>query len=132
MGWFRQAFSFGGVGTLATLAHVTLSWTLIREASWDPYISNLLGTCVAFLISFVGNAFLTFSTNRSLWSCALRYVFVSLSSLVMTSSILAFVENIGLPIYVYVLIVLATVPPTTFFLAKLWAFRSVSFDRREF
>ena len=123
---FRQALSFGGVGIFATITHVAVVWVLISAAGCDPYLSNLLGTCTAFAVSFLGNASLTFRTNRSLQSSAGRYLFVSLISFCMTSIILAFVESNSWPIYIYAIIVITTVPAATFFLAKLWAFKPVS------
>lgn len=119
----RQALSFGAVGMLATLTHVALAWGLIEGAGAVPLVANLLGGCAAFAVSFCGNASVTFRTDRSLWSCARRYALVSLFSLAVTSAILLVVETNGLPTYVYVLVVIVTLPPTTFLLAKLWAFR---------
>jgi len=125
LGILRQLVSFGAVGVCATLAHVALVWLLIDQGWMNPYFDNLLGTCAAFAVSFFGNAGLTFRTNRLLCDCARRYVFVSAASFVMTSGILALVRHNGWPNYAYVLIVLCTVPPATFLLAKLWAFRAL-------
>lgn len=110
------------VGIVATAAHVAIAWILIELASCDPYLANLLGACTAFTVSFGGNAAFTFHTGSKLWKCACRYLLVSLFSLAMTSAVLLFVEQAGLPTYVYVLGVLVIVPPSTFLLAKLWAF----------
>ncbi|KPF93952.1 hypothetical protein IP81_00220 [Novosphingobium sp. AAP83] len=125
LGLIRQLVSFGAVGVGATLAHVALVWLLIGQGWLNPYFANLLGTCAAFSVSFVGNAGLTFGTNRLLRDCARRYVFVSAASFIMTSGILALVRHNGWPTYAYVLIVLCTVPPATFLLAKLWAFSAL-------
>ena len=122
----RQLFSFGVVGVAATLSHVGVAWLLIENAATDPYLANAMGACVALMVSFLGNANFTFSTNRSFWSSARRYVWVSLLSLTLTSIILALTRCYGLPTVAYVATVLVTVPPATFFLAKLWAFSSAS------
>lgn len=126
MNLLRQTISFGAVGALATLTHVGVAWALIGAAHRDPYLSNLYGACAAFIVSFGGNACFTFDTNRSLTSSARRYFFVSLFSLVMTSAILAIVNNNGWPTYIYVIMVITTVPTLTFLMAKIWAFRSVT------
>ncbi len=125
LGFLRQLVSFGAVGVCATLAHVALVWLLIGQGWLNPYFANLLGTCAAFAVSFLGNAGFTFRTNRLMRDCAGRYVFVSAASFVMTSGILALVRHNGWPTYAYVLIVLGTVPPATFLLAKLWAFSAL-------
>lgn len=118
----RELLSFGIVGIAATLAHVLLAWLLIDLFRCNPYVANLMGTIAAFSISFLGNAGFTFQTNRTLQSSAIRYVFVSLTSFILTTGVLAGTRYLGLPTHIYVLVVLATVPPATFLLAKLWAF----------
>lgn len=130
MNLVRQLLSFGAVGVLATIAHVSVAWMLIGGTDLNHYAANLLGTCTAFIVSFFGNAQFTFQTNRSKFDCAKRYFFVSLSSLIMTSSILLFVERHGLPTYAYALLVVAIVPAVTFLLAKLWAFGMVEAKSR--
>jgi putative flippase GtrA len=122
MGLVRQIMSFGAVGVAATVTHVAIAWLLIVLANCDPYVANLFGTLVAFAVSFGGNVGFTFQSDRKLWSSARRYLLVSSLSLVTTTTILMIVERTGLPTYVYVIGVLAFVPPTTFVLAKHWAF----------
>ncbi len=118
----RQITTFGAVGIAATVTHVVTAWLLIATASCDPYLANLFGTFSAFAVSFGGNAGFTFQTDRRLWSSARRYMLVSLFSLAATTAILTLTERMGLPIYIYVIAVLAVVPPATFVLAKHWAF----------
>lgn len=118
----RQLFSFGVVGVAATLSHVGVAWLLIERVEINGYLANAIGACVAFTVSFLGNANFTFVTDRSFWSSARRYVWVSMLSLMLTSIILALTKYYGLSTLAYVAAVLATVPPATFFLAKLWAF----------
>ena len=117
-----QLFSFGAVGVAATLSHVGVAWLLIESASINGYLANAFGACTALTVSFLGNANFTFSTNRTLWSSARRYIWISLLSLTVTSIIMAFTKYNGLSTSAYVAIVFATVPPATFCLAKLWAF----------
>ena len=124
----RQLFSFGLVGVAATLSHVGLAWLLIESVAINAYLANAIGACAAFTVSFVGNANFTFITDRSFWSSARRYVWVSLFSLSLTSIILALTRYHGLSTVAYVAAVLATVPLATFFLAKLWAFSPAAED----
>ena len=118
----RQLFSFGVVGVAATLSHVGVAWLLIESTEINAYLANAMGACAAFMVSFLGNANFTFITDRSFWSSARRYVWVSLLSLTLTSIILALTRHYELSITTYVMAVLMIVPPATFFLAKLWAF----------
>ena len=122
----RQLLSFGLVGVAATLSHVGVAWLLIESVAINAYLANAIGACAAFMVSFLGNANFTFITDRGFWSSARRYVWVSLLSLMLTSIILALTRYYGLSTLAYVIVVLATVPPATFFLAKLWAFSPIS------
>ena len=122
----RQLFSFGVVGIAATLSHVGVAWLLIEGTAINAYAANALGALAAFMVSFLGNANFTFTTNRSLWSSARRYVWVSLLSLTLTSIILALTRHYSLSTFAYVVAVLMIVPPATFLSAKIWAFSSVA------
>lgn len=122
----RQLLSFGAIGIIATLTHVSCTWVLIESVKLNPFASNTVGALTAFAISMFGNYALTFPTDRSLVNCARRYIVVSLGSLVMTSAILLFVRRYIMPTEVYVLLVLILVPPATFLLAKFWAFRPLA------
>ncbi|HSF13789.1 MAG TPA: GtrA family protein [Erythrobacter sp.] len=117
----RQIAAFGAVGVCATLLHVTVAWALIEQAAIDGFLANACGAAAAFSVSYLGNARITFASERGLWDGAVRYLVVTLVSLAMTSGILAFTQYQGLPTYAYALIVVMTVPPATFLLAKFWA-----------
>lgn len=123
MALLRQIASFGAVGLCATLVHVTLAWALIEQAALNGFAANACGAAAAFSVSYLGNARITFPGARGLPGGAVRYLAVTIVSLVLSSAILAFVESNGLPTYAYALIVVLTVPPTTFLLAKFWAFQ---------
>lgn len=119
----RQIASFGVVGVCATLVHVAVAWLLIEQAALNGFVANACGATAAFSVSYLGNASLTFASERWLWGSAFRYLAVTLVSLTLTSAILAFTQRNGLPTHVYALIVIFMVPPTTFLLAKFWAFQ---------
>jgi putative flippase GtrA len=120
----RQIASFGVVGVCATLIHVAVAFVLIEQAAVDGFLANACGAAAAFGVSYLGNARITFASERGLIEGASRYLGVTLVSLVLTSAILALVQHHGLPTYAYALIVVITVPPATFLLAKFWAFAS--------
>lgn len=119
----RQIASFGVVGTCATLVHVTAAWTLIEQAAMNGFLANGCGAAAAFSVSYLGNARITFASGRGLLGGAAHYLVVTLFSFAMSSAILTLVERAGLPTYAYALIVVVTVPPATFLLAKFWAFQ---------
>lgn len=122
MALLRQLAAFGMVGIIATLVHVTVAFALIEQAAMEGFRANACGAAAAFAVSYLGNARITFRSERGLIEGASRYLGVTLVSLVLTSAILALVQRHGLPTYAYAVIVVVTVPPATFLLAKFWAF----------
>jgi putative flippase GtrA len=118
----RQLVMFAGVGGCATLAHVLTAWSLMQFSPVEPYLANLVGACLGYGVSFLGNALLTFGVRQRLGFYAVRYLLVSLVSLVLTTIELALVTRLGLSNHAYALVVLLTVPPATFLVAKFWVF----------
>jgi putative flippase GtrA len=118
----RQVTSFGAVGICATLTHVTIAWFAAASMGSHYLVANLLGALAAFFVSFLGNALLTFRSARPLSHSAPRYVVVTLTGYALASAIMAVVERLGWPGYVYAALVLCIVPPTNLALAKLWVF----------
>lgn len=119
----RQIASFGVVGASATLLHVGMAWLLIERAAVDGFVANACGAAAAFVVSYLGNARITFANQRGLWNGAARYLVVTIISLAMSSAVLVLTQRSGLPTYTYVLIVVLTVPLASFLLAKFWAFQ---------
>lgn len=119
----RQLAAFGLVGISATLVHVGVAWWLIAQTAMSGFVANACGAAAAFGVSYLGNARITFLSERGLWEGAARYLAVTLTSLALTSAILALTQVAGWPTYAYALIVVVTVPPATFLLAKFWAFQ---------
>lgn len=126
----RQIASFGMVGICATLIHVVVASLLIELIGMNGFIANASGAVSAFCVSYLGNARLTFAAKRTMASGAMRYVVVTLASLVLTSAILALTQRAGLSTFFYAVIVVIVVPPTTFLLAKFWAFQPPSQAQR--
>ncbi len=123
MALLRQIASFGVTGATATLLHVGVAWLLIDRAALDGLVANACGAAAAFIVSYLGNARVTFASERGLWNGAARYLVVTFASLALSSAILVLTQSSGLPTYIYALIVVMTVPMATFFLAKFWAFK---------
>lgn len=119
----RQITSFGVIGACATLIHVGVALVLIDRAALDSFVANACGAAAAFVFSYLGNARITFASQRGLWNGAGRYLVVTFASLALSSAILVLTQSSGLPTYAYALIVVITVPPATFLLAKFWTFQ---------
>ena len=123
MSLLRQIASFGVMGACATLLHVGVALLLTERAALDSFVANACGAAAAFAVSYLGNARITFPSQRGLWNGASRYLVVTFASLALSSAILVLTQRSGFPTYAYALIVVITVPLATFLLAKFWAFQ---------
>lgn len=119
----RQLSWFGVVGICATLIHVGAAWMMVTQLGAGGLLANGVGATAAFAVSYLGNATLTFANGHRRTDSAPRYLLVTVASFLMTSAIMALVQRNGLPMSAYAIIVICTVPPSTFLLAKFWAFR---------
>lgn len=118
----RQFMCFGAIGMAATLTHVAIAWFAYSSGNMHPGLANLLGASAAFFVSFCSNRSLTFKSRRPVSSSALRYMIISLVSYFLATAIMLTTERLGLPTYLFACLVMLTVPPVTFVLAKFWAF----------
>ena len=118
----RQIAFFGLVGIAATLTHVSVAWITFERLESPPPIANLFGAGAAFFVSFLGNALITFHSNKPVFHSATRYLVITLASYLLTSGIMALVVSRGWSGTVYAALVLAIVPPTSFILARFWVF----------
>ena len=72
--------------------------------------------------TFAGNARLTFSYRGAISAAFVRFLALSSVSLIMTTLWMAWVVRSGLPMSLYVLVVILTVPPVTYLLSRFWVF----------
>jgi putative flippase GtrA len=121
----RQIFAFGSIGILAAVVNFAVLIFIVECFHWHPWPANILAFMLAFQVSFFGHHHWTFrgvstAKKRHIW---VRFLIVATFSMLMNQGLYA--------IYLYLIpwyglalfFTLATVPPITFVLAKLWAFR---------
>lgn len=125
----RQISSFGGVGIIATVTHISVALGASELAGWSSISSNGAGAAIAFLVSFLGNAQFTFTGTRPRVASLWRYGLIAFSGFVIASGIMELVEWQDMHRLFYVLFVLLTVPPISFLLAKHWAYADSTQDR---
>ena len=124
----HQALAFLAVGVAATLVHlcVGLAAYYALDLGISAFAANLMAFCVAYLVSYFGNAKLAFPDTRIGPTSFLRFLAVSLASLGLNQAIvLALVGIAGRPYWQALSIILMTVPPLTFCAMKYWAARGV-------
>lgn len=117
-----QLIRFGGVGGIATLAHVLVALVAGAVLGLQPQGANLAGFLASVLLSYFGHARFTFSRRASVPQF-LRFAVLAILALAISSATVALgttVLGLGLPA---VMAAVALVVPTASYLAmRLWVF----------
>jgi putative flippase GtrA len=122
-GLLRQAMKFVTVGGGATLVHVLAALTLNSLAHMAPLRANFLAFLVASCVSYLGNWFWTFdASSRHAFSLP-RFAALSLSCFALNQAmVFGGVEQLGQPLWLAMVPVVAIVPAFGFWLSKTQVF----------
>jgi len=120
---FLQMIRFGSVGGLATVFHVIVA-VLMRDAfGVSPLQANFAGFCGALFLSYVGHAYLTFGTALRGPHQFLRFLFVAVSGLVVSSATVWCLNiQFGLSFEFAMVAVAVLVPAASYVAMRLWVF----------
>jgi putative flippase GtrA len=121
----RQIAIFIAVGTAAALTHLTAVWAAVEFLALKPLAANVIGFCIAFLVSFSGHARWTFPLAPTRYAAArTRFFAVALTGFVLNQTAYAEALHLFGPRYYLPVLaaVLLGVAAATFLLSKLWAF----------
>lgn len=119
----RQLLTFGAVGLAATATHASVALVAHTVVDMPALAANLLGYMAAVLVSYVGNARLTFGKRVALRAQFVRFLVVSVLALGLNQMIVYYCTGLlGWPFAVSLALVVTVVPLFSFFMAKLWAF----------
>ncbi|UWQ13862.1 GtrA family protein [Aliiroseovarius sp. M344] len=118
-----QLFRFIGVGGLATITHVLLA-TIAHKFFVTPEMwSNFIGFCGSVLISYSGHSSFTFAAEANHKQHFPKFLFVSLTGLAASSSIVWVVSTLaGGSFYLAMGLVALIVPLATFLALRFWVF----------
>jgi putative flippase GtrA len=116
---------FGLVGSAATLAHMTIAGWLIRSLAWPPQGANAVAFLSAFVISFGGHYFWSFSQPGN-WRQALkRFAMIAGGAFVINNVVLYALLTAGwLSPLLSTLASVLVVPLFTFIASRCWGFRN--------
>ncbi|MFC3085986.1 GtrA family protein [Tabrizicola soli] len=118
-----QLIRFGGVGGLATLAHVLVALAAGAVLGFQPQGANLAGFLASVLLSYFGHARFTFSRRAASIPQFLRFAVQAILALATSSATVALgttVLGLGLPV---VMAAVALVVPAASYLAmRFWVF----------
>ena len=121
----RQIAIFIAVGSAAALTHLTVVALVVELDQLQPLAANVIGFCVAFLVSFAGHVRWTFPLSPGRYAAArTRFFAVASTGFVLNQAAYAEALHLfGPRFYLPALAaVLAGVVVATFLLSKLWAF----------
>jgi putative flippase GtrA len=121
----HQIAIFIAVGSAAAFTHLAVVAAAVEALALHPLSANVIGFCVAFLVSFGGHARWTFPiAQEQLAGARLRFFVVALTGFAINQTAYAWALHIfGPDYYLPVLFaVLLGVAASTFLLSKLWAF----------
>ncbi len=121
----RQIAIFIAVGSTAALTHLTAVAIVVELFGLKPLAANVIGFCVAFLVSFGGHARFTFPLSPDRYAAArTRFFAVACTGFILNQAAYAEALHLFGPRYYLpaLAVVLVGVAVATFLLSKLWAF----------
>jgi putative flippase GtrA len=93
----------------------------------SPLEANFAGYALAVMVSFIGNARLTFNEGLGVGPF-MRFLIVSLGGLALSQGLVYLLaQRLGLPFGIALLAITMAVPAYTFAMARVWVFRASQF-----
>ncbi|MEL7528148.1 MAG: GtrA family protein [Pseudomonadota bacterium] len=118
---------FAIIGVLATLTHAVVASVLFETGLLKVVPSNVCGFLAAFIVSFSGHYFWSFSHLRqagTMLKSMAKFLIISVSGFALNSTILALWLAFAPWPEIYGLwLAIAVVPAFSFVGARLWAFK---------
>lgn len=111
------------VGSSAALTHMGV-FALVQEQMW-PELANAMGFCVAFLVSFTGHRYLSFSdASTSVKTSLGRFAVTAVAGFVSNELIFVLLlRGLKMPALLALFLALIFAAGQTFVLSRFWAFR---------
>jgi putative flippase GtrA len=122
-----QIIRFAIVGIGATLTHMLAALALLHFLKVSPLTGNFIGFLVAFVVSFTGHYFWTFSRPGKHRRALLRFFVTALAGfLINTMVLVALLADGRISETLSLAFAIAVIPAVTFLIGRFWAFRAVS------
>lgn len=123
MQFIQQLFRFVSVGITAAAVHFATVVLLVQTNLLLPLSANVLGFLLGFQVSYWGHRSWTFQGTIALHRAALpKLLLVQVINFIANEGLFYWLLGVHLPYTVALLIVLAILPLSTFFISKLWVF----------
>ncbi|QSN60682.1 MULTISPECIES: GtrA family protein [unclassified Caballeronia] len=115
---------FALVGCAATLVHMAIAGTLVGQLRVPALFGNTCAFLCAFVLSFCGHYFWTFSQPGQPKRALLRFLTVSLTTFLINTALLASVlRNTSLSAVAATLGSAVIIPVISLVASRLWCFR---------
>ncbi len=119
----RTGVWFLVVGASAAVVHIAV-FMLASPFMW-PEVANAAGFGVAFMVSFTGHRFLSFSdADTRFWQSLRRFAATALAGFAANELMfVALLRGLNLPDWLALFFALVFASAQTFLLSRFWAFR---------
>jgi putative flippase GtrA len=119
----RTGFWFLVVGGSAAAVHMAV-FMLAAPYLW-PEVANAVGFCIAFVVSFAGHRFLSFSdAETTVWQSLRRFAATALAGFAANEVMfVALLRGLDFPDWLALFFALVFASAQTFLLSRFWAFR---------
>jgi putative flippase GtrA len=119
----RQVSKFGMTGIIATIVHSLVLVVLVEFGGWAPTPANLVAFLSAAVVSYTGNYYWTYDSNRDHRHSIWRFVFVALIAALMNYLIFTLMVDQWNAHYLLALVVVITIVPLfSFTVQRYWVF----------
>lgn len=120
-----QLSRFAGVGTTATLVHVSAAFLASQSGAAGPMIANTIGFACAIAVTYLGNFYWSFPGAGSHFHALQRFSIMAGLTLLWTSSVVYIAGSVlDLPFIAALAIILVSAPPANFVVSRVWVFRT--------
>lgn len=118
----RQLPWFVVFGVAASATHLIVALSTHRWLGLSPLVANTVAFCCALGVSYLGNAIVTFRVEPWRAHAFAKFAALSIVSFGLNQAIVyGLTVRLGWPFALSLAVVLLTVPPFTFVMARVWA-----------
>ncbi len=116
--WLR----FGIVGATAAAVHMGVAVAAVEGTGAHPQVANMLGFAVAFVVSYLGQRYLTFGGDQAHHVALLRFAVVAGTGALVNLLVAGVLMKLGLYYAAAIFVGLLTAAVVTYQLNRQWTF----------
>lgn len=113
---------FGLVGTLVTGSYALVTYSGVHYLHLLPQVANLIGCCVAIMLSYTGQKYFTFRSARGHRFELPRFLVICVLAVLASSASVACAHGAGLDYRIGILGAAVVIPLCNFVVLNLWVF----------